>query len=291
MTGAEDEPTPAADKPARRPTPSAQAASRARRIGGRPLPSARPSAEISADDEATAPVASKTEAAPSLTPRPGGMRAARAAAAQRLSKTASPPERPERPEKGDAHPQSGAIGRLRRWRPRIDRQRLRWLPSILAGAVAAVLLAITVWQSHGVWWAKSSTQSTRTATRTEVLAAAKTCGAVVVSYDYRNLAASKSAGVACVTGAFKTKYIQAMDTTITKLAPQTKTVQTFQIAKAGVQSVSGDGKQWVVLIYGQQSVTNSSTPANQPRQDVLSIQATLDKVGAKWLISAVQEVS
>ena len=56
-----------------------------------------------------------------------------------------------------------------------------------------------------------------------------------------------------------------MDTTVKQIAPQNKAVQVFQIEKAGISPVSPDGKQWVMLVYGQQPVTSTSTTGG-PRQ-------------------------
>jgi Mce-associated membrane protein len=171
-------------------------------------------------------------------------------------------------------------------RLRREIERLRWIPAIVAAVVVATLLVLCVWQSHGVWWGKSAGDN-RGKVRQEVLAAAKPCVAAIVSYDYRHLAASEKAGQACITGAFKADYTKAMETTVRTLAPQSKTVQVFQIAKAGIERVSPDGKQWVVLLYGQQQVTNSTTAKNQPRLDILNVEATLTKVGPKWLVSSI----
>ncbi|MEP7177610.1 MAG: hypothetical protein ABI775_00830 [Pseudonocardiales bacterium] len=164
---------------------------------------------------------------------------------------------------------------------------LRWVPAGVASAAAAAMLVLCVWQSHGVWWDKPGHDS-RSEVRQQVLAVAKPCVAAIVSYDYRNLAASEKAGQACITGSFKNDYTKAMESTVKTLAPQTKTVQVFQVAKAGVETVSADGKQWVVLLYGQQQVTNTSTAKDKPRLDILNVQATLDKVGDKWLVSSIR---
>ena len=81
----------------------------------------------------------------------------------------------------------------------------------------------------------------------------------MLSFDYRSLDLSEKAGQDCSTGQLNKDYATLMDQTVKKIAPQTKTVQVFQTIKAGVTSVSPDGKQWVVLVYGQESVTNTST--------------------------------
>lgn len=228
----------------RRASPSAQAASRARRIGGRPLPGpiAQPSRAYSAPGPGSAaPASSRTTAvAPARAPAP-------------------------------AEPSTGRSGP----------SRLRWIPAAVAGLAAVVLAVATVWLSHGVWWAKRMAPDLRG----EVLAAAKTCMPKVGSYDYRSLDASLAQGLACSTGTFRANYERAMKTVVASLAPQTKTIQTVSITRAGIVSVSPDGRQWVVLIYGQQKIQNNTTAKTQPRYDLLSVTVTMNQVGKSWLIS------
>jgi Mce-associated membrane protein len=242
-----------ADQPdqGRRPSPSAAAASRARRIGGRPLPgpSVAEAAEVAEPASAKVDVAKR----PRRPARPSG-------------------DEPRRPAR-EPRPKG-------RWRARLG-----WLPAGVAGLAVLAMLAVAAWQSHGVWWAKTA-QDARDRTQQEVLAVAKTCAAAILSYDYRKLDAAEAAGKACTTGQLKSDYTKAMETTVKQLAPQSKTVQTLQIAKAGIESVSPDGKQWVVLVYGQQAVTDAKTKSGDaPRLDLSSPEVTLDLVGGKWLVS------
>lgn len=270
---------PAADAPARRPSPGVQAVSRARRIGGRPSPGARPSPRPSPrrqGEDADSPARDADAPADDsdVTDRAavGGVDAV-----DDVDEQAGADE----DVVAEGRPSRTETARLRR---QIDR--LRWIPAQVAAAAVVVLLALCIWQSHGVWWAKP-THDSGTQVRQQVLAAAKPCVAAIVSYDYRALDASERAGQACITGAFKNDYTKAMETTVKTLAPQTKTVQVFQIAKAGVERVSPDGKQWVVLLYGQQQVTNTVTAKDKPRLDILNVEATLNQVGNKWLVSSI----
>ena len=236
-------------------------------------------------DAPAVPAESSEDAVTSTLVRPG--RAARGARAGTTEKPAADVSLAKRRRPVAGRP-SGTDGPSDADAERLRRQiaRLRWIPAIVAGTVAAVLVVLCVWQSHGVWWGKSQ-GGNRSQVRQEVLAAAKPCVAAIVSYDYRKLAASEKAGRACITGTFKNDYTKAMETTVKTLAPQTKTVQVFQIAKAGIERVSADGKQWVILLYGQQQVTNSSTAKDKPRLDILNVEATLNKVGNKWLVSSI----
>ena len=60
-----------------------------------------------------------------------------------------------------------------------------------------------------------------------------------------------------------------------------------QVNKAGISTISSDGKQWVVLIYGQLQITNTSTASGEPRIDPVGGVVTMDKVGDKWLVGKV----
>ncbi len=233
----------------RAPSPGAQAASRARRIGGRPSPRPRPAPSADEDRSVAAAEASGRVAT--------------------VTTTAPTPVAPPAAKEDDTET-------LRR---RLDR--LRWIPAMVAGIAVAALAASILALSHGVWWATPSAS----ATRDEVLAAAKTCLARTNSYDYRKLDQAEAAGLACATGRFRDSYKQSMETVVRKLAPERKATQEVQVDKAGVESVSKDGTQWVVLIYGQQKVTNTTT--QQPRLDILSARVTMDRVDGKWLISAL----
>jgi Mce-associated membrane protein len=239
--------------PARPPRPGAQAASRARRIGGRPLPGPR----SAADEAAARPTLEKAGRRPKAEKvEEPAQRAAGSAAATRTA----PRPQPRRLEAQDG--------------------RLRWIPAVVAAAALVAALVLGVWQSHGVWWGSFS--SDRAQTRTQVLASAKTCTAALLSYDYRKLDASEKAGTDCSTGQFQADYKKSFET-VRQLAPQKKTVQTLQIARGGVQSVSDDGRQWVILLYGQLSYTDSATKT--PRLDISTPVATLQQVGGRWLVT------
>ncbi len=81
-----------------------------------------------------------------------------------------------------------------------------------------------------------------------------------------------------------------MKTTYTKTllpeAPVAKATQTAQINYAGIRSVSPDGTQIEILLYGQLAVTNVSTASQgSPRYDLVGLLATMNEVGGKWLVA------
>ncbi|PZS34113.1 MAG: hypothetical protein DLM58_06295 [Pseudonocardiales bacterium] len=279
---------------AKRPSPSAQAASRARRIGGRPAPGPRP-APTPTPSKAGAPKTrasakraksakdADTPTASASSARRGGLRAARAAATERAAEAERPATSLRKRPTGKAATVGARDAKAAAASRRRRREWLRWLPAGVLAVAALVLAVLCVALGSGVWYATKSSDEVRG----EVLAAAKTCTGKVSSYDYRKLAEAKKDGLSCATGQFKKDYAKAMDTIIAKEAPVTKTTQSVQVAKAGIEQVSSDGKQWTVLIYGQHTVTNTKTGLKTPRLDKLSVRATMDKVGNKWLISKI----
>lgn len=293
-TGADSAPADAGT--AKRPSPSAQAASRARRIGGRPVPGPRPtptpapapSKAGATKTRASAKSAKEADTATASTSsaRRGGLRAARAAATERAVEAERPATSPRKRPTG----KSGAVVARDAKAAAASRRRrselLRWLPAGVLAVAALVLAVLCVTLGSGVWYATKSSDEVRG----EVLAAAKTCAGKVSSYDYRKLAEAKKDGMSCATGQFKKDYAKAMDTIVAKEAPVTKTTQSVQVAKAGIEQVSSDGKQWTVLIYGQHTVTNTKTGLKTPRLDKLSVRATMDNVGNKWLISKIDVI-
>ena len=233
-----------------RPVPGAHAASRARRIGGSPTPGRRP-----------APVAPTTPVV-TETPQTVAIDAELAVADMPTvvgSVDASVVEASATPT----------------W--------LRWLPATVLGLLAAALAVLLLVQVVG-----NSGKTAAVSSRDAVLSAAKGCTAALASYDYRKLDQATQAGLACATGTFKSQYGTSMKNVVGKIAPQQQAVVTFQVANAGVESSTSDGKQMVVLVYGQQSVTNKST-GSTPRLDVLSARVTMTKVGGKWLVSGLTQ--
>lgn len=281
-----------------RPASVTQAASRARRIGGRPQPQGATVPAKDTGSVATEPAtkgktgkagkAGRSEKAPSsaadadsstgktrgpveLTkPRHRGMSAARAATAARHSDTQV------------AEPKATRTSRARTGRA----PWLRWLPAGVAGAAVVALIVIGLIVSNGVWWGASGNDTA--SKRGQVLAAAKSCMATINTYDYRKLAQAEAAGAACTTGKLTSQYQTAMDKVIKPQATKIQFTQTAQINNAGTESVSKDGKQWVVLIIGQLATTNSSTGTKTPRLDVFSARVTMQQVKGKWLVAAYQ---
>ncbi len=249
----------------RRPSPT----SRARRIGGRPVPRSDGGAEPGSAVTPAPPAPPTATSAPPSTAPP--------LTAPPL--TAAPPTTPYQPQPVTVG-ESGA-GKKSGFP-------VQWLPAVVLGVAVLLLAVLVVIASHGVYWAKAGdSSSARTVSQEKVLAAAKKCFAQINSYDYRQLDGLVQKDLACTTGTFTSDLRAALQKEILKLAPQLHATQTAQINKAGIASVSPSGDQVVTLIYGQLAQSNTKTAKSSPRLDVVGAVVTVDDVHGQWLISKV----
>ena len=67
-------------------------------------------------------------------------------------------------------------------------------------------------------------------------------------------------------------------------APKLKASQSVQINTAGVESVSPNGSQWTVVIFGQTTIKQTGASA---RVDPFSSVVRMDHVHGAWLISSI----
>jgi O-acetyl-ADP-ribose deacetylase (regulator of RNase III) len=242
-------------KPAPKAPPAASAAARARRIGGRVGPRPAPT-----DGDAATPAVELGKAAKADKPVAAVPSAAN-------EPTASPAD-PDAPRPAVVIPG---------W--------LRWLPAGVLTAAAVIMAVLMIVFSHGVWWAKSSGNHVRE----EMLAAAKTCTVKTNTYKYTALPAYSAAVKQCTTGRLTGQINRTISTVIKKYAGPLKAVQTAQISRGAIESVSPHGKQWTVLVFGQLSVVNSNEPKG--RTDPFAAEVTMEKVHGKWLMSGLQTVA
>jgi len=124
--------------------------------------------------------------------------------------------------------------------------------------------------------------------RDQALSAAKSEVPLILSYSYRTLDADVAKAKAQLTGRAVTDYTAAMTKSIKPTAVKVKAVVQAQTDGAGVESVSPDGRQVTVVVFGEQKVTNSSLSA--PRTDLFRVRATLDLVSGHWLVSKFDQI-
>lgn len=251
---------PSDDAPEPRPTPkpgssAAAAARRARRIGGRPA---------------------------------GAAEGTTAAAAPTSSESATP----ARPERRAPAPTAATTAADADSTRAVVPGWLTWLPAAVLSAGAVILAVLLIVFSHGVWWGPdaSNVPTGKTAAlREQVLAAAKTCVAAANSYKYSDLDTYQHKSLACTTGQFTSQLNDTINRVIRVNAPKIKAQQTAQISRGGIESISDDGTQWTILLYGKLSVTNTSYPTG--RTDPFGAQVIMEKAHGKWLITKLTTVS
>jgi len=247
---------------------ASQAASRARRMGTRPLPGSGgrprpgPGPEAEADRDRPGAAADAEPVRPAARTRVAGGRRPLPGDADRVSDEA-PARRAERRDRASG------------W--------VRWVPAGVAAALVVALAIVDVIMLQD--WRNQPGKAER---REKLVASVNTGVARILSYDYRHLDADESATAAHLTGVFKDQYVTSMNTTIKPGAPAAHAVVIGQVASSAVTSVSDDGKQAVLLLVGQQTVTN--TQQKTPRYDLVNLRVTAQLVHGQWLVSGLSQL-
>jgi hypothetical protein len=131
----------------------------------------------------------------------------------------------------------------------------------------------------------ASTDGAVNVLRERVLAAAKQCVVATNQYNYKTLDADEAAGAKCTTGVQTSRYKSAMEHLIRKTAIKIKASQVPQINTAGIESVTDDGKQWSIVVYGQLAIHSTNVKA---RTDPFAAVVRMDYVDGKWLMADLQ---
>jgi len=148
---------------------------------------------------------------------------------------------------------------------------------------AAVLLGLAI-----AWLLTAPSTSSSKKDREAALNAAKEYSALVQTYNYQHLDADRDRALRHLTGRFADDYKKAMNDVVAVEAPKVKAVVEGQVESAGLEAVSGSGKQVTVIVFGQQKVTNSAL--TQPRTDIVRLRVVLDRVGSEWKIAKVDQI-
>ena len=133
----------------------------------------------------------------------------------------------------------------------------------------------------------ASTDSAANLLRQRVLAAAKQCVIATNKYDYRTIDADEAAGLKCTTGVQSTRYKTAMENLIQRPGDRrSRPPRSAQINTAGIESVTANGRQWSIVVYGQLAIHNVNVKA---RTDPFAAVVRMDYVAGKWLMSDVDD--
>ncbi|MGI8680201.1 MAG: hypothetical protein ACR2LX_16255 [Jatrophihabitans sp.] len=210
-------------------------------------------------------------------------------------------ERPQQNPRPRPRPVSAPDARSRsrwlatRWWVRPLRRWQRWtvgVGSVLLVLVAIAAAVVVIQHVDG-----GGTQLTATrATAAELTDAQRAQGfiagatsdiAAVSSYDYRTLDDALAAGSAVSTGGFRQSFRAALQGSLGAAAKQQRIVQTFDLVRAGIGSVSKDSATAKVLVFGVRTVTNDR-PNGATRTSALTLTATMQRRGDRYLISDLE---
>ena len=151
------------------------------------------------------------------------------------------------------------------------------------------MVAIIAVAGGASWWlAANSDPAGSVSQRDQALSAAKSSVPLILSYSYQDFDASVRKADAELTGRAGTDYLTAMNTTIKAPAIKAKLIVAAQTDTAGVESVSADGTQVTVVVFGEQKVTNSSL--STPRIDPFRVRATMDLVAGHWKVAKFDQL-
>lgn len=152
-----------------------------------------------------------------------------------------------------------------------------WLLAGL-GFLAAVLVGLCVWQAQ-----KPSDQDIADSTDA-ALQAAGPAVAALLSYDYRDLDATKKAAEAAITEDYrKTSYAPFFDDVIATNAVDTKSIVKSETRSVAITRAGADRVQVFVLV--DRVTTNKATTEPVVYRD--SATLTMEHVGDEWLIDKV----
>lgn len=181
----------------------------------------------------------------------------------RLEKPAPPTDEPAAEPTGDAAPAA----------PR---------RAVIAAAVAVVLLAFTV---VAVVLRPDTAETDSTlpdaAEVTAARAAAEAAVVPVLSYDYRDLDASRAAAVSYLTPAYAEEYTRNFDAYITELAPQSKTIVTTRLVASSIVRTGPDRVD--VLVFVNRPTQNSTRTVEY--KDFVTLQMV--RSGDRWLVGCL----
>lgn len=153
-----------------------------------------------------------------------------------------------------------------------------WLLAGL-GVLTAVLIGLCVWQA-GTPTDAQIEESTR-----EALLAAGPAAEALLSYDYRDLEATRAAAEDVITDSYRDEdYEPFFDDVVSTGAVDTKAIVATETVEAAVVRSGVDRVQIFVLI--DRPTTNASTDEPVVYRD--SATLTMQREGDEWLIDAVE---
>ena len=155
---------------------------------------------------------------------------------------------------------------------------------IVAGLLAGTLLLGAVLAGALVYERRVQAQDQAVeAARSQAVAVVRLAAPLLLSYDYRTLAADFAAALAYTDGEFKKQYQQTTSTVVSPVAAQYKAVVRAQLVEVGVTSATADQ---VVLVAFVNQVT-TSTRVTGTKLDQSRVRFELRRTGTAWKIVQV----
>lgn len=157
-------------------------------------------------------------------------------------------------------------------------------PRLLAGLLAGLLLLAAVLGGTLAYERHVQGQDRAVdAARSQAVAVVKVAAPLLLSYDYRTLAADFAAAIAYTDGDFKKQYQQTTSTVVSPVAAQYKAVVRAQLIEVGVTSATADD---VVVVAFVNQVT-TSTRVTGTKLDQSRVRLELRRTGSGWKIVLV----
>jgi Mce-associated membrane protein len=159
----------------------------------------------------------------------------------------------------------------------------RRIYAALAALVAVLLVAALV-----VLIDKNGAQSAASARRDDVIAAATKYGGYLSSYSYKNLTGNGSDWKLVTQNATASfnKDFASTSGSLGQLLQQYNATATGKVIAAGISSVTTS--KAVVLLFIDQTVTNSANKSSTPQTQPLRVILTLLHQHGRWLIDSLQ---
>lgn len=153
----------------------------------------------------------------------------------------------------------------------------RWsVPVFAVMALAALVVCAALgYRAHAAGELESA--------RTEGLEAARSAAPVFMAYDYHHLDRDFARARGLLVGDFKKEYADTTRNVVKPTATKTRAIVRADVRAASVVSATPD--RVVALLFVNQTTT--SNRASQPRTDLNRVRMTVQRVGERWLVSAV----
>lgn len=105
----------------------------------------------------------------------------------------------------------------------------------------------------------------------------------VLSYDYRDLEASRQAALDYITSDYRDDYDKFFEGVVVPNAESTKTVVTVEVIASAV--VRGDEERAQILLFVNRPTTNAETKEPVLYKD--QVRVNMEKVGDEWLVDCL----